>query len=547
VPRLSRIRTGALEDLAEQLRYTPRSTVRKQVQRAIALANEIDPARNYAEDWVLQRLTGYPQSVEDPSLFVGEALLGDLSAFVERLTDRTGFTAADFPGPAIPVDALCERWGVSRKTVERYKRVGLVAFRASQPGGVSRLLVPVASIESFEQRHALRLASARDFARLTDAERARLLRRAARYRRSIGLSLSAIARRLAEHTGRSPETLRALLRAHDRASDDPLFDAQRPPAERRRRLAFGLWRRGFSLRAIGERLAVEREGAFRLINERRAGLLRALDLADRSAPGEPIELPPETVLNQPFVQRPGWAPGERDARAFVRAARESPPPDAEEERTLAFAVRLLRERTRESIARLPDSAPAAAVLDAIETDLRWTTILLARLVRDQYPTILRAIEERTQGPLTALPPPALRAGHGAALLAAAQSAARFDPARGGRLAGQITLAVARLPALRGVAVAPGSDRRAEPAALPLDDWTLRIAPWQRWLDPTPAQRAAMDTLDERRRAAVQARLGWFGERPLTARELRERFGVSPRALRRWMTAAPPAPGGSPVR
>lgn len=546
MPRLSRIRIGALEDLAEQLRYTPRATVRQQILRAVALAGEIDPARAYPEDWVLRRLTGYAQAIEDPSSFVGEALLGDLSAFIERVTDRTGFTEADFPGPSIPVEALCERWGVSRKTLERYRRLGLVGFRAHQGRGVARLVIPSAAAEGFERRHAGRLARASGFRRVTAAERAKIIRGASRYRASLGLSLTAVARRLAARTGRAPETIRAVLRAHDRAATRPLFDPVRPPVERRRRIAFALWRRGQPLAAIAGRLGVARESAFRLINERRAALLRSLDLADRSASGETTSRPSLSALAHASVERPGWVPGESEARAFVREARFAPPPDADDERSIALALRALRERVRESIARLPAS-PRSSALDAIETDLRWTTVLLARLVRDQYPTILRALEERIGGPLTALPPAALRAAHRAALISAVQSAARFDGARGGRLAGLVSLSIARLPSLRGVSVAPGADRRAEPASLPLDDWTLRIGAWQRWLDPSPAHRSAILGLEEPKRGAVLARLGWSGARPLTAPELRERTGASARSVRRWMKSAPPAPGGSPVR
>ena len=235
MPRLTRIRTGFLEDLAEQLRYTPRATVRKQVQRALALAGEIDPARAYREDRISQRLTGFSVESEDPALLVGEALLGDLSAFVERVTSRAGIRAEDVPGASLRVEALAERWGVSRKTIERYRRLGLVGFRAEAgASGVQHVLIPLVSVEAFERRHAGRLRAAGSFSRLTEAERRRMVRWAARYRATLGLSLGRAARRLSERTGRSAGAIVRAVRAEEERTGVRVFDPARPPAARNR-------------------------------------------------------------------------------------------------------------------------------------------------------------------------------------------------------------------------------------------------------------------------------------------------------------------------
>ena len=57
MPRLSRIRTTALRELAEQLRFAPRGAIMKQLERARSLASEIDADSTYEESWVVERIS----------------------------------------------------------------------------------------------------------------------------------------------------------------------------------------------------------------------------------------------------------------------------------------------------------------------------------------------------------------------------------------------------------------------------------------------------------------------------------------------------------
>ena len=98
----------------------------RQLERAEQLAAEVDPTVNYPEDWVIFRVTGYRPQMDAPAIVVGEALLGDISVLVERLSAlvsdralRERMTAYNLAHPPE------QDWGrVVAATLAEYRRAG---------------------------------------------------------------------------------------------------------------------------------------------------------------------------------------------------------------------------------------------------------------------------------------------------------------------------------------------------------------------------------------------------------------------------------------
>src|ERR1043165_3443217 len=141
MPAFTKLRISALDDLARQLRFAPAETLRRQLERTRTLAAEIDPAIAYPEDWIVFRITGYRPEIAEPAAFPGGALLADVSGLVERLSAAAKVSQSELDAARhLGLDALCARWRVSRKTVERWRRMGLVALRVRGARGKPRLL-----------------------------------------------------------------------------------------------------------------------------------------------------------------------------------------------------------------------------------------------------------------------------------------------------------------------------------------------------------------------------------------------------------------------
>ncbi|XHC25579.1 hypothetical protein ABWH91_15355 [Phycisphaerales bacterium ac7] len=189
MPKLSSIRLDALSDLVAELRYTPRDALRRCVERTESLAMEIDPETTYPMEWVVFRVTGYRPKDAPEEMVVGEALIADLSSMLEHLSEIAEIGEADLVGETLSTEDLMERWGVSRRSIERYRRMGLVARRYQDASGVTRLAFSADVVEAFEDRRGDRLERARSFERVGEEERNWLYRRALRYRSRLGCQL----------------------------------------------------------------------------------------------------------------------------------------------------------------------------------------------------------------------------------------------------------------------------------------------------------------------------------------------------------------------
>jgi hypothetical protein len=566
MPPLPRLRIAILADLARRIELEGPESARRTMERAEALCAAIDAegtaegargGRTYAEDWVVERITGECPDLEAPAMLVGEALLGDLCALIERLSAAARITESDLTGhngsgrtrvagecalarrsPAwLDAPALCARWRISRKTLDRYRRRGLPARRILALRGHHRLVFNLPAIQAFERRHAALLAEAGGFSRIDPPLEARILRRARRYRARFGWSLNQAAARLAQHFGRSHEGIRQLLRRHDARNPQPIFTDPGPLTSRQERVADRAIRRGIEVEQVAHRFGKSKGSIYRAVALQRAQRLRSLVAhspppapEERRRPAQPASH--SAVPTSPAIRTGLGAPAPATLADLLAAAANTPPPIPAAERARAAAVIILRDTALARIAALGRTSPSATAMDEIETLLRWSSRLKAELVRSQLPLLIKTIHAGLRREITELPRATAARLLSTSLDALIEAAGRFDPAKGGRLAAPCGLAITRTvsqfarSAGLGASAAPPTQSarprampRLDPAALPLQDWTRRLDPWQPWLEPDPRLRAALPRLPDALRKVLERRHGWDGGPPRKLVEL----------------------------
>ncbi len=549
MPPLSKLRTPALDVLARHLAAAESTVVAADADRAERLAGEVEPERAYPLEWIAFRITGraaevHPAEVaralrgegDGPGSAVkGAALLADLSALVERLTAAVGEPA---PAGSMEPAAVAERWQVSRKTLDRWRRQGLVARRVIGERGRSTLVFMRSVVERFEARHREEIASAGSYTRIDSDQMTRIVERGRRYARA-GLSLNEAARRLAVRHGRSHETVRQLLRRADAGSARPSFGAPAAPAGERRRIAHRAWRRGIEPALVARRFGRTRASVVRLINDQRAVLLRSVILPEHADAGSMHgERGVRKWLSPAPVRTELGAPGHTDLRDLIDAARRPEVPIGIVESTRACAYHFLLGEAQRLIASIPAMGGHPTEIDRAETMLRWAARLKAELVRSQIGLMLRTIEAQLDAPVDQLRAAEARELVEVGLAAVAHAVDAFDPfKKSGRLAAPTGLAVNRAASRWVRDRRAGLDRgvRATPrlrAGTPIRDWTLGIAPWQGLLEPDQRLRAAardsgLAALPERERAFLLERFGWGGGPPRTLAEMAGMLKLTP--------------------
>lgn len=568
MPRLPALRIAALARLNDELRYEPPAAARVKLERAETLAQELleqaaDPgaAKTLPESYVLFRLTGLRLDEQSPSsapaLLVREALVGDLSALIDRLSAAARIGEAELalaakgrrPEPWLTIDELLARWGVSRKTVERLRRRGLMARRVVSDSGRERLAFRLAHVERFEHLHADALAKAGAFSRLDEATRRVILADARAMLSDAHPSLTAGAKALARKHKRSVQAVRDALTCPGPGGEPPPF-AQRPRVEERERARLEKARtRGVPLATSARQIQRSRPTTYRLINLQRAGRLRAIDpdgpagpLLERADAGEVLLAPP--IVRLGLGERWSFPLG----HALLGQA-DAAGPDARDELALATALAFLRRRAAGLISGLDPYAPRAAALDEVQTDLLWAARLKARLALLTLPLLVRTSESVASRPGRDLSPAAREAIAAAGLDALLESIDRFDPFKGGRLAAAAGVAIARAlsrllrdqPGLLAAASAPSparaAARRAADGPTAADDFSRRVYPWQADLDLAPGAVDRLPTLDEPGRTIVTRRFGLAGLPPESPAAIARSLGLRPARASQLLRAA----------
>ena len=309
---MARYNNPAMAQLSrQQVRYAPRSVRLKQIERAERFVDRLHPERFYAYQDVCEELTGY-RSEKYPDLQLsGQEAIRDLRCLVEDLSDSLDLSVSDVGEPVLTIDEVSQRYNVSTKTVDRWRDRGLVSRRFLVDGR-KRVGFLQSAVDRFARRHAAEIDRGARFSHVGEREREEIVQ-AARQLVRDGATSTGICRLLARRMGRSSETVRTLLRDHDR--DHPAAavfpDATTKLGEEDRLEIYRLVRQGTSVDLLARRFGRSRNSIYRIATETRGEILleqpiEFMDSDEFSEPGaeewilcEPPENPKARLTKPP--------------------------------------------------------------------------------------------------------------------------------------------------------------------------------------------------------------------------------------------------------
>ncbi len=274
---VAKFRIDHLAKLAHQLEFTPADTRGVQVAAAEELLHDIDPAKAYPLDFVVHRITGYrPREVPD-ELLTGLALQYDLGLLIEKVSETLDIHVAELTEPVLTIDDVSERFSVTSKTIQRWRKKGLPSRRFIFPDGKRRVGFLLRSVERFVALHGDAVAEAANFSQVDDAERDNIVRRARRLATQCRCCRNEIARRIARKLHRSPLTILHTIRKFDNEHpDQSVFELAPPPLSdaEKTRVARGV-RRGIRLAVMARRMCRPRSAIYRVVVDGRVEKLTA--------------------------------------------------------------------------------------------------------------------------------------------------------------------------------------------------------------------------------------------------------------------------------
>jgi len=539
MPRKAAFTIRALEELFQQLRYVPPDTRERQMNAAERLIHEIDPERNYPESFVVYRITGYrPESVDDDATLVGAALVSNLANFVLRLSEQLSLPARGEARTVLSMNDVATRLNVAPRSIQRYRRKGLVVHSVIYPDGSRRLGCFEDALEWFLSQHRQSILRAAEFSRVDPGVEARIIGAARLLRDKRGETLNTTARILASQFDRSHETVRRILMRHDRESETPIFANRRPLSDRELRLIYRAWRRGVPVPAIADRFGRTAPTIHRLVNRARAEELATFDLQYVTLPTFAMK-DAETVLLSARAVNTGLdlLLSERDALLLLDRAQAEQPLSDDDETSLIACYNFLKKRASEALADRPEW-PGARLLDDVETSLRWATLIKRRITSAALPTAIRTIEQHLGRRLALQPSDSIRSHLALAVGTISDVTETIDPGRSQRLERRCRFAIARELARRRP---PDSSQRAaarhETGTIMLDSLFAGLTPWSALLDLPVRLVGHVHELDEPGRTIVMRHYGLDGRSPQTCQAIAGQMNVTDTAVRRHLINA----------
>ncbi len=402
---VSQYRHAALRQLKEQqARNATREHRLEQLGRAEVLLAEIDPGRRYPYEFLCFRITGYRPDSTSLLVLSGEDVRHDLRLYVQELAGTVAMPVADVAEPVLTVDAVSRRYQVATRTVNRWRRQGLVARKFIIDGKI-KLGFLESSLQRFVEAHQDQVERGSRFRHLTDAERDEIIRRARRMA-SVGGGqgrLTEIARRIARKMERSTETVRTTLKAYDREHPDrALFPAGGAPLDDEAKAKlYRLFRMGVPAEGLARQFGRTRSSVYRVLNEMRANRLLEQKLEYMPNPSFDDPKQQAEIVGPLPVVADGKAP--RRAKApkglppYLASLYEVPLLTREQEAHLFRKMNFLKSRAAALRETLDPTKARSVDLDAIEKFQEEALAVKNQIIRANLRLVV-SIAKRHVGP-----------------------------------------------------------------------------------------------------------------------------------------------------
>ncbi len=351
---MAKYNLNLVRDLAKELRFAPREQRELQINRLEHLISDVQPGRQYPENFVVYRLTLYNPPPNNRSCEGGE-LRADLITLLDDLSGTLDahVSAAD-ARDLLTLDQIRDLYDIPAKTLAEWRRSGLMTRRYIFPDGVQRSAARKAHVEAFVASlgqgplYQVRVPS--------DAQRELILAEAKRVAASGKVSAPEAVRILATRLGLPARLIRHTLRSHELTNPDaPLFPRSAVPlSSAQRRLILAAHQAGRAEAEIAEAVGISRRSVASYLKTLRAEELLRADIDYRYDPAFDTPDADERILHDPALDQPAYQTAKADAEmpAYFADLGHLPPLRPEEERALFRKYNYIKykfARLRESL------------------------------------------------------------------------------------------------------------------------------------------------------------------------------------------------------
>jgi RNA polymerase primary sigma factor len=322
------IKNHNLSQLYLQLRFTPAKQRKKELDSAEKLLGLIDVEKEYPFEFVLYHITGYaPKKLSELPLIKGAELIEDLQVFISKLSGQVAEAVSAQGEKIYTIEELAREFGVSTRTISRWRRQELVGRKFIFEDGKKRLGFSKSVVEKFALNNPELVSKAKNFNRLTAKEQEQIIKRA-RVLVGKGVSRHQIINQISKELGRVHETVRYMILSYEEANPDKSIFNKPPGVVSPAAAAeiYRLFKQGFSIEELMEKYWRSKSSVYRIINSRRARALLAQKIEFISSDEFLEDDAEEKILDKRLVGKRGkrLELARRSLDEYLRASKEAP-------------------------------------------------------------------------------------------------------------------------------------------------------------------------------------------------------------------------------
>ena len=294
-----------IESFRNELMFAPTRIRKRYIFRLERFVTALNLEKEYAYDYLYHKITNIRPDERVMVSLSGRPLLDDLLKLLTHLSESLDIKVRDLGEPVFTVPELMARYGVSGKTIYRWRKRGLVGYEFLFPDGRKRIGFRLSNVQEFEERFKDLISRSASFSLVEDEERTHIITLAQQALADGADSFSDVVARVSDETGRSRETIRYMLKKHDQDNPDHrLFPELRTSlSDQDKEAIFRLHTIGIPMRVLCKEYGRNRSSIYRIIYQIKASEILANEIAymynphfdQPDAAAEIVEVEPELV------------------------------------------------------------------------------------------------------------------------------------------------------------------------------------------------------------------------------------------------------------
>ncbi len=278
---MAKIQNRYLNQLLMQEKFVPAKKKKQQLIAAEELYNILEDEKDYPFEFICYKITGFhPKGLEDDLPAKGKQLKDDLRIFINKVSSQVAERTSQYNEDIYTVDQLAGKLDVSKKTVNRWRKKGLLARKFIFPDNKKKIGITESALKKFRDQNPELIENAAGFCRMSKRKRTAILKHLRKLAEENNESRNKIIEQSAKKYARSHEAVRKLLAEHEKNNpDNKIFkDHKGPLTSAQKKELYRLYCGGTSIKKLITKFGKSKSTVYRVINRKRAKKIALKDL-----------------------------------------------------------------------------------------------------------------------------------------------------------------------------------------------------------------------------------------------------------------------------